>query len=131
MRQDLQRVRNAWADCQANRDRNAIYAYLAAVYGLVSWWTAEGREIDRALSLQRLDPFDREDPFAAVIRCTAEATKSDKRTRSKWSRTMRYAVAYKSDAEPLELFVRRKGGINKCAARFSRCLGRLTPTKAH
>jgi hypothetical protein len=25
LRQDLERVRTAWDDCQANRDRNAIY----------------------------------------------------------------------------------------------------------
>jgi hypothetical protein len=25
LRQDLDRVRSAWEDCQANRDRNAIY----------------------------------------------------------------------------------------------------------
>jgi hypothetical protein len=30
MRQDLQRVRNAWDDCQSSRDRNAIYAGGAA-----------------------------------------------------------------------------------------------------
>jgi hypothetical protein len=42
MRQDLQRARDAWADCQASRERNAIYGYLNAVYGLVAWWTAEG-----------------------------------------------------------------------------------------
>ncbi len=67
---------------------------------------------------------DREDPFAAVIRCTADPAKADKRTRSKWSRVMRYAAAYKPDSEPLDQFIRRKGGINECAARFSRCLGR-------
>jgi hypothetical protein len=50
MRHDLQRVRDAWADCQATRDRNAIYAYLSAVYGLVAVWAAEGREVDRARS---------------------------------------------------------------------------------
>src|ERR1700681_3611348 len=57
LRQDLQRVRDAWDDCQASRDRNAIYAYLTAVYKLVGVWAAEGREIDRArraLRLQRL-----------------------------------------------------------------------------
>jgi hypothetical protein len=127
MRQDLQRVGGAWADCQATRDRNAIYAYLTAVYGLVSWWTAEERAIDRArraLCLCRLKVSYREDPFAAIIRCTADPAKADKRTRSKWSRVMRYAAAYKSDAQPLDHFVRRKGGINACAARFTRCLGR-------
>ena len=128
MRQDLRRISNIWAACQASRDRNAIYTYLIAVFGLVAWWTADGREIDRAcraLRLQRLPTFDREGPFASVIRCTAGSAKVDKRTRSKWSRVMKYAAAYKSDDEPLDQFIRRKGGINKCAARFTRCLGRL------
>jgi hypothetical protein len=131
LRQDLERVRTAWDDCQANRDRNAIYAYLTGVYGLVAWWTAEGREIDRArraLRLQRLETSEREDPFAAIIRCTADPAKADKRTRSKWSRVMRYAAIYKPDSEPLDQFVRRKGGINACAARFARCLGRGAPS---
>jgi hypothetical protein len=29
------------------RDRNAIYAYLTAAYGLVAWSAAEGHETDR------------------------------------------------------------------------------------
>jgi hypothetical protein len=36
MRQDLARVRGIWDDCQASRDRNAVYGYLNAVYGLVA-----------------------------------------------------------------------------------------------
>jgi hypothetical protein len=95
----------------------------------VAWWTAEGRETDRArraLRLQRLEVSDREDPFAAVIRCTADPAKADKRTRSKWSRLMRYAAAYKLNSEPLDRFIKRKGGINACTARFSRRLGRRT-----
>jgi hypothetical protein len=86
-----------------------------------------GREIERArraLRLHRVKVSDREDPFAAIIRCTADPAKADKRTRSKWSRVMRYAAAYKLDSEPLDQFVGRKGGINECAARFSRRLGR-------
>jgi hypothetical protein len=127
LRQDLKPLCGAWDDCQANRDRNAIYGYLTAVYDLVAWWTAEGRATDRArrpLCLQRLEVTDREDPFAAIIRCTADPAKADKRTRSKWSRVMRYAATYKPDSEPLGQFIRRKGGINACATRFSRWLGR-------
>jgi hypothetical protein len=56
LRQDLQRVRDAWADCQATRSRDAIYGYLSPVYGLVAWWTAEGQEIDRARRALRLSP---------------------------------------------------------------------------
>ena len=133
LRQDLERVRDAWDDCQATRDRNAIYAYLTAVYDLVAWWAAEGHEMDyarQALRLCRLEISDREDPFAAVIRCTADPAKADKRTRSKWSRAMRYAAVSKPDSEPLDRFVRRKGGINKCAARFARWTGRGRATRS-
>jgi hypothetical protein len=72
--------------------------------------------------LRRKD-LPNDEPFAAVILCTADRQKVDKRTRSKWSRVLRYAMEYKSSSEPLATFVQRKGGINKCAARFTRCLG--------
>jgi hypothetical protein len=90
----------------------------------VAWWWAEGVAIERArkaLRLRCLEPSDHDEPFAAIILATAEV---DKRTRSKWSRVLRYAAEYKTNAEPLAAFVRRKGGINECAARFTRCLGR-------
>jgi hypothetical protein len=31
------------------------------------------------------EAFDQEEPFAAIIRCTADPAKVDKRTRSKWN----------------------------------------------
>ena len=127
LRQDLTRVRIAWEDCQASRDRNAIYGYLSAVFDLVVWWAAEDRAISRArwaLQLQRLDLPTTDEPFAAIILCTADRQKVDKRTRSEWSRVLRYSAGYKSHDESLAAFIRRKGGINKCAARFTRCVGR-------
>jgi hypothetical protein len=125
--QDLMRVRVAWEAGQSSRSRGAIYGYLTAVYALVTWWAAEGQDLVRArrtVRLSGLDVVTREDPFAAVVRCTADPAKADKRTRSKWSRVMRYADAYKRDSEQLEQFVKRKGGINSCVARFSRRQGR-------
>jgi hypothetical protein len=127
LRQDLLRVRIAWEDCQASRDRNTIYGYLSAVFDLVMWWAAEGQTVSRArwaLRLCRADLRSPDEPFAAVILATADRNKVDRRTRSKWSRVMRYAMQYKSNSEPLAAFIQRKGGINACAARFSRCLGR-------
>jgi hypothetical protein len=132
IRQDLVRVRVAWEGAQSSRDRDAIYGYLTAVFALVTWWAAEGQNVvraRRALRLQRLEVSDREDPYASVIRCTANPAKADKRTRSKWSRMMRYAAAYKPDSEPLDRFIRRKGGINACAARFARWLGRTASSR--
>jgi hypothetical protein len=126
LRQDLLRVRNAWEECQASRKRDAIYMFLNAVFDLVAWWAAENLALERAhkaLRLQRICPFDREEPFAAIIRCTGDPSKVDKRTRSKWSRVLRYALRYKSHSDPLDQFIKRKGGINKCAGRFARRLG--------
>jgi hypothetical protein len=125
---DLERVRYAWDECQADRRRDAIYGYLKAVYDLVSWWSAERCEVDRArqaLRLRGLLPRPRDDVYAAMIRCTADPARADKRTRSKWSRVLRYAARYKVDAKPLAEFIKRKGGINECNARYGRCLRRL------
>lgn len=126
LRQDLLRVRIAWEDCQTSRDRNAIYGYLSAVFDLLMWWKAEDRAVSRASWALRLNRKDltNDEPFAAVILCTSDPRKVDKRTRSKWSRLLRYAADYKPPGEPLDLFVKRKGGINACATRFARCLGR-------
>jgi hypothetical protein len=127
LRQGLLRVRNAWEESQASRARSAIYTYLTAAFDLVGWWTAEGCALEhahKALRLRNMTPFDDEEPFAAIIRCTSAPSKVDKRTRSKWSRALRYAISCKPIDEPLDRFMKRKGGINECAARFARCLGR-------
>jgi hypothetical protein len=122
LKQDLARVRLAWEEAQSTRNRNAIYGYLTAVYALASWWAAEGQDVvraQRAVRLSGLHVIAQEDPFAAVILCTADAAKADKRTRSKWSRLMRYADEHKPDSEVFDQFVKRRGGINECVARFS------------
>jgi hypothetical protein len=126
LRQDLRRVRSAWDYCQANRDRDAIYGFLQAVFDLVAWWAAENRAIElgrKALRLHNIVPSNHDEPFAAVIRCTSDPAKVDKRTRSKWSRVLRHALKCKSHSEPLDAFIKRKGGINECASRFTRVLG--------
>ena len=55
-----------------------------------------------------LDLPTTDEPFATVILCTADREKVDKRTRSKWSRVLRYAAEYKTNAEPLAAFIRRR-----------------------
>jgi hypothetical protein len=87
LRQDLARVRTAWDECQARRERDAIYRYLTAVFDLVAWWAAEHCAVERAhqaLRLRHISPSDYDEPFAAIIRCTADPEKVDRRTRSKW-----------------------------------------------
>ena len=97
--------------------------YLTAVFELVSWWDLEGKAVNRAhraLHLRGHKSVGTPEPFASIIRCTADRDKVDDRTRSKWSRVLRYAAQYKDLDEPLRDFIKRKGGINECAARFAR-----------
>jgi hypothetical protein len=126
LERDLERVQDAWDDCQTDRRCDAIYGYLQAVYDLVTWWSADSGEVDRArqaLRLRGLLPCAREGVYAAIIRCTSDPARMDKRTRSKWSRVLRYATMQKDEREPLAAFIKRKGGINECNATYRRCLG--------
>ena len=128
---NLERIETAWENCQSSRDRDAVYGYLTAVFELVRWW----QQFDiaeeysrRAMCRKAGRPVDHvPEPFAAIILCTADPTKVDYRMRSKWSRALRYAAKFKRFEESLAAFIKRKGGINKCAARYARRLGRKAP----
>jgi hypothetical protein len=128
LKANLSRLQHDWQEYQTSRDRDGIYRYLGPLFELVTWWAHERKAIEyarRALSVQRRQPVPNiAEPFAAVIFCTADPEKVDYRTRSKWSRVLRYAADYKDLDEPLRDFVKRKGGINKCAGRYARRLGR-------
>jgi hypothetical protein len=126
---NLLRLQNEWEMVQASRDRTAIYGYLAVVFELVSWWAQQGKAIrraHRALHLRGHKSAREPEPFAAVILCTSDPDKVDARTRSKWSRALRFAEANKDLDQPLRDFMKARGGINECAARFARRLGRLS-----
>ena len=109
---------------QTSRDRDAIYQLSNRRFrNRRLAWALEGRAVNRAhraLHLRGHSSVREPEPFAAVIYCTADRDKADERTRSKWSRVLRYAAEYKDLDEPLRDFIKRKGGINKCAARFAR-----------
>jgi hypothetical protein len=120
---NLVRLQNEWATVQASHHRDAIYQYLAAVFEVVEWWAKENKAVKRAyraLHLRGRKSLREPEPFAALILCTADPDKVDERTRSKWSRVLRYAAEFKDLDEPLRVFMKRKGGINECAARFAR-----------
>jgi hypothetical protein len=126
LKANLLRLQNEWATVQASHDRDAIYGYLAAVFELVLWWNHESKAVNqarRALRLRGYSSVREPEPFAAVILCTADRGQVDDRTRSKWSRALRYAAEFKDLDEPLGDFIKRKGGINECAARFARRIG--------
>jgi hypothetical protein len=129
LKANLSRLESEWETYQTTRDRDGIYGYLAAVFDLVSWWKRERKAGEYArqavvLHSRRQPVSNIAEPFAAVIFCTADPEKVDYRLRSKWSRVLRYAAEYKGLSEPLRNFIKRKGGLNRCATRYSRRLGR-------
>jgi len=132
LKANLSRLEDEWETYQNTRDRDGIYGYLTAVFELVRSWAHDRKSVEyarRALWLRGHRTLVKEpEPFAAVIFCTADPEKVDYRMRSKWSRVLRYAADYKDPDEPLQDFIKRKGGINKCATRYTRRLGRGAPT---
>jgi hypothetical protein len=70
-------------------------------------------------------PFDEQaDPFTAVIRCTS-ADEVDNKTISKWARALRYVTQCKEPRMPLKTFMKEAGGVNACADRHAKYLGRI------
>jgi hypothetical protein len=49
LKANLLRLQNEWEMVQASRDRKAIYQYLTAVFGLVTWRAKEGKAVKRAI----------------------------------------------------------------------------------
>jgi hypothetical protein len=120
------KARNSWDDFQESRVRDAVYFYLGAVFEIVdSYKLRRGtqRLLRHALKVADLPLQKNADPFSLVIRCTCDGS-ADNKTISKWARALRYVARFKKPQMSLKSFIKRKGGINKCAARYARRLGR-------
>jgi hypothetical protein len=113
---------NALDDFQECRKRDAVYGYLKAVFALVV--DSKGRRrtkrlLRRAFQFAGLPVDKNADLFAAVIRCTSERN-VDNKTISKWARALRYAAHFKRPRTKLRAFIKKMGGINACADRYTR-----------
>jgi hypothetical protein len=115
---ELEKLRVVWRQVQHTRQRDAVYEFLEAAYGVVSRFNraGDGRKLLR--KLHRLDHRLKriQEPYAAAIHFSTDYS-VDNRTRSKWSRLMRFADQTKKRTDLLEDFIRRNGGINACASR--------------
>jgi hypothetical protein len=122
----LEKVRCAWAEFQASRARDAVYGYLEAVFAMVQHYKVRRRTkklLRHAFAFADL-PFDKNaNPFTAVIRCTSDDN-SDNKTISKWARALRYVAWRKDRGTALKRFMKKAGGVNACADRYTKHLGR-------
>lgn len=116
-------ARSAWVGYQSTRERDAVYGYLTAVFEIVSRWKQQRRakaKSHHALAATKSPRALRtEDPFTVVICCTSDPCKVDTKTRSKWSRALRFSERFKPDTLSLAQFIKSKGGNNECAAQWS------------
>jgi hypothetical protein len=114
---ELEKVRVVWRQVQHTRQRDAVYEFLEVVYDVVSKFNRAGSGGRLLRKLHRIDQQLKriQEPYSAVIHF-ASAYSVDSRTRSKWSRLMRFADQTKKRTEMLGDFIRRNGGINECAA---------------
>ncbi len=117
---ELDKARRAWRAYQSTRRRDAIYDYLSEVFTAVRRWKKQDlvkTKVQQALKAAgpRITVRNRE-PFGVVVFCTSDA---DTKTRSKWSRALRFAERSIPEAEKLSKFMKRLGGVNECADRWS------------
>jgi hypothetical protein len=127
IRHRLEKTRDAWDDFQASRTRDAVYGYLDAVFAIVEHYRVRLRTkrlLWRAAKFSGLPVESNADPFAFVIRCTS-ADDVDSKTISKWARALRYVARCKVSPTQLKTFMKEAGGVNACADRYAKYLGRI------
>jgi hypothetical protein len=119
---EVAKTRRAWRAYNSSRRRNAVYEFLTAVAAVVDCWKKERRLRDSVNLTRNLHQGSvriwTDDPFLTIIDCAAKQT--DAKARSKWATALRFAAANRDENESIENFMRRKGGINECAAQYSK-----------
>jgi hypothetical protein len=86
---ELAEMGRAWRKYRSINDRDAVYIYLASVFGLVMRWRLLDCALNKswaALRLRPKPPQMKPEPFGIVIFCTADPEIVDAKSRSKWSR---------------------------------------------
>ena len=120
---ELADVKKAWAKYRSTNGRDAVYIYLEAVFAVVRRWQRLNSALKNsraALRLQHDAPKMKPEPFGVVIFCTADPEVADSKTRSKWSRVLRFSRKAKPSNQRLAEFIKSNGGINACARMFAR-----------
>ena len=122
LRLDIARVQRAWKKYQKTSGRDAVYKFLNEVLELLLIWQGDqkaGGRARRALFELGCESTENPEPFTALLIAAAHPKLIDARTLAKWSRVLRLAEALKLPKTSLRRFIKKRGGINACAARFT------------
>jgi hypothetical protein len=123
IRRDLQNLEDLWKSVQSTRRRSAIYDYLIMLDDVARKWRLR-RRVKALVRHAQAFTGEKEDTkaemYSTLMRATTDA---DVKTVSKLSRVLRYCEAFNTQDEHLRLFIKRAGGLNDCAAAYTRSLG--------
>jgi hypothetical protein len=100
-----------------------VYIYLSSVFAVIMRWRRLNCVVKNSKAVLRLslNPSQmKPEPFGIVIFCTSDPEIVDAKTRSKWSRVLRYAARTKPADQRLVDFIKSNGGLNDCARKFAR-----------
>jgi hypothetical protein len=119
LRKTITDLKSLERKCFASRSRFAFYDYLAAVFELYVRLrrTKQAKPwAQRIAKLFGLRKQDRTHPIRVIIDATSSA---DLKTRSRWSRALRYAWRERKTWKDFASFLRENGGPAGCAAQFA------------
>jgi hypothetical protein len=122
VQRQIDKVDKRFRKFQSQRSRDLVFIYLGAVFKLASFWIRRGRSkkfIRACLQVSKPSLKLKPEVFAIAIFATSDGEELDAKTRSKWSRALRYVQIEKPKSETVRAFMKRHGGINGCAAEFT------------
>jgi hypothetical protein len=119
LRQTIDGVRKLERKCFSSRSRFAFYGYLAAVFEL--YVQLRRRKQAKPLARRIANLFglrkpNRTHPIRTIIDATST---TDIKTRSRWSRALRYAWRERKIWTEFQAFLRENGGPAGCARQFA------------
>ena len=119
LRKTIDDLRKLERKCFAARSRFAFYDYLAAVFELYVQLRRRNQAKPSARRIAKLFGLrkqNRTHPIRVIIDATSTA---DIKTRSRWSRALRYAWRERKTWTDLGSFLRENGGPAGCADQFA------------
>jgi hypothetical protein len=119
LRKTIEDLRELERKCFASRSRFAFYGYLAAVFELYVQLRRRNQAKPSARRIAKLFGL-RNQKGRNPIRVTIDATSAaDIKTRSCWSRALRYAWRERKTWKDFASFLRENGGPAGCARQFA------------
>jgi hypothetical protein len=119
LRQTIDGLRRLERKCFASRSRFAFYEYLAGVFELYVQLRRKNQARQAARRIANLVGLHKQKgahPIRVIIEVTSTA---DLKTRSRWTRALRYAWRERKSWTDLKIFLRENGGPAGCAERFA------------